>query len=338
VIVRAKAPLRISFFGGGTDIPPYPERHGGMVLSATIDKYAYCSLSPLPDRELLIESLDYDVMAKFDRGSRLVYDGSLDLAKACVNLIPGIPDAGFRLLLHSDAPPGTGLGSSSSLVVAIVGAIKEWARLSMTDYEVAGLAHRIERTELGIAGGLQDQYASAFGGFNSILFGKDAVTVDPIELDSATLNELQYRLLLCYVGTASMRDGIIDDQVRRYSAEEPAVMLALARMKDVTGAGTSALLAGKLDAFGALLHEDWEATKQLQARISNPRIDAIYVEARRAGAVGGKLLGAGGGGYLLAYCASERKRDVAQALERSGGQLVEFAFESRGLQTWRFSA
>ena len=334
MIYRAKAPLRISFAGGGTDVPPYPEQHGGMVLSATIDKYAYATLIPRADCELRIRSLDYDVMARFDIAERLIYDGNLDLIKAVVNRMPQRPDVGFHLFLHSDAPPGTGLGSSSALVVAVVGVMKEWMHLPLTDYEIADLAYQIERVELAIKGGLQDQYASTFGGFNFIEFYRDATIVNPLRIKSDVLNELQYRLLLCYTGQARLSAGILDAQIKNYVARREEVMGALAELKAITVAAKAALLQRRLNNFGALLHEDWEQKKKLAHQISNPQIDELYDEARRQGALGGKILGAGGGGYLLLFCPFEMKHKIAEALERMGGQLVEFAFESFGLQTW----
>jgi len=334
-LYRAKAPLRISFAGGGTDVPPYPELHGGAVLSATIDKYAYATLLPRADRELYIQSLDYDTVARFDLRERLDYDGNLDLIKAAVNRVPGAREEGIGLFIHSDAPPGTGLGSSSALVVAVVGVMMAWLHLPLTDYEVADLAYQIERVELAIKGGLQDQYAATFGGFNFIEFYRDATIVNPLRIRADVLNELQYCLLMCYTGQARLSAGILDTQIRNYRAGREETMAALARLKAITLDAKAALLQGRLDDFGALLHEAWEEKKKLAPQISNSRIDEMYTEARRQGALGGKILGAGGGGHLLIYCPFARKHLIAAALVRAGGRVVEFAFERRGLQTWR---
>lgn len=338
LVYRAKAPLRISFAGGGTDVPPYPERHGGMVLSATIDKYAYATLIPSStSQDLLVQSLDYDVMARFALTDRLDYDGNLDLIKAAINRMPLTEKSGLKLFLHCDAPPGTGLGSSSAIVVALVGVMKEWMRLQLSDYEVAELAYQIERVELQIKGGLQDQYASAFGGFNFIEFYKDDIVVNALRLPDSILNELQYRLLLCYTGQTRISAGILDTQVENYVAQNNEVMDALAELKNITLAAKAALLQGKLNDFGALLEADWEQKRKLARQISTPRIDEMHEEACRQGALGGKILGAGGGGYMLLFCPFERKHKIAEAMVRMDGELVEFAFEPHGVQTWTAS-
>src|SRR5712692_5615758 len=193
MIYRSRAPLRISFCGGGTDVPPYPEERGGVVLSTTIDKYAYASLRSRADDAIEVNSLDYDIVAKYDRRDALPFDGELDLVKAVINHF-NVP-TGVDLFLHSDAPPGSGWGSSSTLIVALLGVFRHWLKLTMTDYELATLAYQIERVEMAIAGGMQDQYAAAFGGFNFIEFHADSVIVNSLRVDGDTLNELEYRLL-----------------------------------------------------------------------------------------------------------------------------------------------
>jgi len=180
MLIRAKAPLRISFAGGGTDVPPYPEKEGGCVLNATINKYAYGTLRPREDNQIKIESLDFGISVNYDVDEELIYDGKLDLVKAAIKKLEGQDSTGFDLFLHSNAPPGTGLGSSSTVMVALVGLLKEFKNMPLTDYEIANLAYIIERKELGIKGGLQDQYAATFGGFNFIEFLKDRVIVNPL--------------------------------------------------------------------------------------------------------------------------------------------------------------
>ena len=178
---RARAPLRLSFCGGGTDVSPYPEEHGGMVLSATINQYAYASLRPRRDSKLTISSLDYDLVAKYDHPRRMRFDGNLDLIKAAVKALK--VRRGTDLWVHSDAPPGSGLGSSSTMVVALIGVLGKWLERSLSGYEIAELAYRIERKDLGLAGGRQDQYAATFGGFNFIEFQKDATVVNPLRVE-----------------------------------------------------------------------------------------------------------------------------------------------------------
>jgi D-glycero-alpha-D-manno-heptose-7-phosphate kinase len=329
---RARAPLRLSFCGGGTDVSPYPEERGGMVLSATINQYAYASLRPRRDTRLTLASLDYDVVAKYDHPRRMRFDGNLDLIKAVVRSLK--VRRGADLWVHSDAPPGSGLGSSSTLVVALIGVITEWLGRSLTSYEVAEMAYQIERVDMKLSGGRQDQYASAFGGFNFIEFNADSTVVNPLRIRPDVLNELEYRLLLCYMGQTRQSAKIIDRQTASYRKGRATVVRALDRLKRETLEMKKALLLGQVDAIGELLHEAWENKKKLDAGISTPHVDALYKLARKEGAIGGKMPGAGGGGYFLLLTRFDRKHRVAAALEKHGGQVVPFQFERRGLLTW----
>ena len=332
MIVRSKAPLRISFAGGGTDVCPYPEEKGGAVLNTTIDKYAYCTLAKRSDDLINAHSLDYDVEAKYHQEEDLHYDGKLDLVKAAIKVLGG--GTGYDLFLHSDAPPGSGLGASSTVTVALTGCFKNWLKLSFSEYDIAETAYRIEREELKLPGGRQDQYAAVFGGFNFIEFYNGVTVVNPLRLKPEIINELEYRLMLCFTGKTRLSAGIIEDQVSGYVQGKKEVARALDRTKELTYRMKNALLLGRLDDFGQLLHEGWESKKKFSAKITDPAIDEIYEEARKSGALGGKLLGAGGGGYLLLFCEFNKKHLVARKLEKIGGQIVGFAFDFRGLQTW----
>ena len=332
MIVRSKAPLRISFGGGGTDIPPYTEERGGAVLSTTIDKYAYCTLVQRQDDSINLKSRDYDVAVKYQVNGKVRYDGKLDLVKAAIKVL-GVK-TGFDLFLHSDAPPGSGLGTSSAMVVALVGACKHWLKLSLTDYEIAELAYRIERDEAGIRGGKQDQYAATFGGFNFIEFLGDKTVVDPLRIKRDIISELECRLMLCYTGGTRLSAGIIDDQVRDYILKKDGIVQALDRTKGLAFAMKSALLVGNINEFGSLLHEAWCWKKRFSAKITDAAIDELYEMARRSGAIGGKLLGAGGGGYLLFLCEFDKWHIVAEKLEKAGGKIVDFTFDLRGMQSW----
>ena len=333
---RARAPLRISLCGGGTDVSPYPEEHGGMVLSATINQYAYASLRPRRDSRLTLASLDYDVVARYDHPRRLKLDGNLDLIKAVVRAFK--VRRGADLWVHSDAPPGSGLGSSSTLVVALIGVISKWLGRTLSSYDVAELAYRIERVDIGLAGGRQDQYAAAFGGFNFIEFDADGTVVNPLRIRTDVLNELEYRLLLCYMGQTRQSARIIERQTAAYRAGQSAVVEALHRLKRETLEMKKALLLGKVDALGELLHQAWESKKQLDEGISTSHVDRLYRLARKEGAIGGKMPGAGGGGYFLLLTRFDRKHRVAAVLEKHGGQVVPFQFERRGLVTWASGA
>ncbi|NMB46540.1 MAG: GHMP kinase [Firmicutes bacterium] len=334
MIVRSRAPLRISFCGGGTDVPPYPEERGGVVLSTTIDKYSYATLIPQSEPVIQVKSLDFDIVAKYDVDHQLVYDGELDLVKAVINTIAGANGAGFNLFLHSDAPPGSGLGSSSTMTVTIVGLMRQWLQRPWTNYDIAQLAYHIEREVLGIKGGKQDQYAAAFGGFNFIEFHKDYTVVNPLRISPFILNELEYHLLLCYTGKTRLSARIIETQVQGYVEKQTASVAALDELKQITLNMKNALLQGRLSDFGTLLHDAWENKKRLAKQITNQSIDQLYEAAREHGALGGKILGAGGGGYLLVYCPFDQKHIIAAELEKAGGQVVKFGFDQNGLQTW----
>lgn len=338
MIIRSKAPLRISFAGGGTDVPPYVDECGGVVLSATIDKYAYASLRLRDDKNITVTSLDYDIVAKYHVDDELVYDGELDLVKAVLKNMCPDNGQGLDFFIHSDAPPGSGLGSSSTVVVALIGLIKQWKRLPLTNYEIAELAYKIERLDLGIDGGMQDQYAATFGGFNFIEFNPPAVVVNPLRIEREIIHELHYHLLLCYTGRTRVSANIITTQVDNYVRKEADVLKAMDELKKITIELKSALLQGRLSDYGQLLHEAWINKKKMAAQITTSAIDQLYEGAREKGALGGKILGAGGGGYLLVYCPFDKKHIIAEELERLGGQVVDFNFDRYGLQTWEVAS
>jgi D-glycero-alpha-D-manno-heptose-7-phosphate kinase len=333
MLIRAKAPLRVSFAGGGTDVPPFPAEVGGLVLNATINRYAWGSLRTREDRNVSIHSVDFGLSEEFGAGDDFRLDGKLGLAKAAVRRFAS--DAGFDLLLHSNAPPGSGLGASSAMMVALIGALKELQRLPMTDYELAELAHGIERDELGIGGGRQDQYAATFGGFNFIEFDAERTVVNPLRISEDVLLELEHNLLLVYTGTTRQSDHIIDDQTARFERRDEDTVRGLSEQKELAVLMKNALMQGRLEEFGHLLGTAWEAKKRLSDRITNPRIDELHAEAMAAGAVGGKVTGAGGGGFLLLYCGEHARHAVAERLAKLDAPVDDFAFEPAGLRTWR---
>jgi D-glycero-alpha-D-manno-heptose-7-phosphate kinase len=339
-VVRSKAPLRITFAGGGTDVTPYPEEMGGAVLNCTINKFAYATLESTPGGagETSVESLDYNLTINYQKESDLVYNGELDLVKATLKAFrPPVPVDGadsLRLFLHSDAPAGAGLGGSSTMCVALVGAFQRYLREPWTLYEVAEHAYRIERDELGIRGGRQDQYAAVFGGFNFIEFTGNRTTVNPLKIAPEVQNELAYRLLLCYTGLSHYSNDIITQQQLNYNERRSETVGALSATKQLAIDMKNELVRGNLDEMGRLLDEGWKFKKRFTEGISNDRIDTLYNRAREAGALGGTLLGAGGGGYILLFCDFARKARVARAVEEAGGGVTDFALESNGLQTW----
>lgn len=332
--IRSRAPLRISFAGGGTDIEPYLSEKGGVVLSTTINRFSFGTLVPRTDQEIQVESLDVEMFAKFLASQKLDFNGQLDLVKAVLRKFEGWKQ-GFSLFLHSDAPPGSGLGSSSTMVVTILGLFRQWLSLPWSNYDIANLAYEIERLDLGIRGGKQDQFAAVFGGFNFIEFYYDGTVVNPLRIPQAILNELEYHLLLCYTGRTRLSTDIIETQVDGYLKKRAGSLHALDELKTITIAMKNALLQGRLNHFGDLLHQAWMEKKQLAGAISNEKIDSLYHLARNKGALGGKILGAGGGGYLLLYCPYNRKHLIAAALEKVGAQITPFSFENQGLTTWK---
>jgi D-glycero-alpha-D-manno-heptose-7-phosphate kinase len=334
VIARSKAPLRLSFAGGGTDVSPYSDTKGGVVLNATINKYAYATLVTRKDDVMNIRSLDYDVVADFKVSQKLVFNGEMDLAKGVIRRLHH-DSGGFDLYTHSDAPPGSGLGSSSTMVVALIGAFREWRMIPLAEDEIAFLAYEIERKDIGIKGGKQDQYSAAFGGFNFMEFEGGQAIINPLRIKPEIVNELQYNMLLCYTGGTRLSAKIIDSQVRNYVTGRKETVEAMDMLKQNAVDMKRALLTGRLDEFGELLASGWEQKKRMSDRISNAKIDEMYEEARKAGAIGGKITGAGGGGFLMLYCRFDRRHKVAERVERMGGKIVDFHFEEKGLQTWR---
>jgi D-glycero-alpha-D-manno-heptose-7-phosphate kinase len=335
MLIRAKAPLRVSFAGGGTDVHPFVDVEGGCVLNATITRHAWGALASREDGQIQIESADFGSLLRFDTTMDLVYDGKMDLAKAAIRSFDGQNSGGFDLFLHTDAPPGSGLGSSSSLMVSLVGLLREFKSLSLTDYATARLAYQIEREQLAIKGGMQDQYAAVFGGFNFIEFYSDRVIVNPLRISQDTVNELEHNLLLCYTGRSRVSDHIIDDQVDRYERRNEDAITGLRQQKELAFEMKNALLERRLNDFGELLGTAWHYKKKMSPRISTPAIDEMYEEALRQGAIGGKITGAGGGGYMLFYCQYEKKLRIAEALRKMGATPTEFNFDFHGLQTWR---
>lgn len=333
-IVRARAPLRISFAGGGTDVSPYCDEQGGAVLSATFNKYVHVALVPNDEERVGLHSLDYQTSVHYGLSDGLAYDGELDLIKACVQRLYPERVQGFDAFVHADAPPGSGAGASSAVVVAVLSALSEWLRLPLTEYELAEAAFEIERKDLAIDGGRQDQYAAAFGGFNFIEFSGRGGIVSRLRINPAVVCELEERLVLAYTGGSRVSAGIIRDQVRRYREGHKSAVAAMDELKRLAHEVRRALLLGEIDQFGRLAHEAWLAKKQMSNAITNAGLDALYERARQAGAIGGKVSGAGGGGYMFFISRFDARKDVVQALQEDGCQIVDFSFEHDGARAW----
>jgi D-glycero-alpha-D-manno-heptose-7-phosphate kinase len=336
-IIRAKSPLRISFVGGGTDLPQYYERYGGAVLSSTINRHAYVTLYPRADHDVTIRSIDLGYVARYDLEHGPTYDGVLDLAKAAVQRI-GVGH-GISIDIRSDAPAGSGLGGSSALTAAVLGALAELTGKRLGPRDLAELNYTIERIDLNIAGGKQDQYATTFGGFNLIEFGKEGVVVKRLPLARECLDDLEAHLLLCYTGCVRPELGLVEKLARAFREGKSEAIEPMKQQLDLVYEMKDTLLAGKIERFGVMLHEAYMQKKRALPEITAGTLtDQLYEAARRHGAIGGKLLGAGGGGYLLLYCETSRQQKVRQELEQLGGQFTDFAFDDQGLQVWRSTA
>lgn len=336
---RSKAPLRLGLAGGGTDVSPYSDLHGGAILNATISLYAYATIELIPEKKIIIEALDRSERKEYDIQSQLPVNGSLDLAKGIYNSIvkkyKPAPQ-GFRLNTFVEAPAGSGLGTSSTLVVAILGAFAEWLNLPLGDYDMAHYAYEIERVDLKMAGGRQDQYSATFGGVNFMEFyADDKVIVNPLRIKPEYLHELGHNLLLYYTSTSRLSSEIIESQSRNVVNKNATSIEAMHHLKEQALMMKEALLKGRLDEMGEILDYGFRYKKQMARGISNPLIEEIYDTARKAGATGGKISGAGGGGFMSFYCPGNTRYSVMKAMSRFDGYFQPYQFVNHGLITWK---
>jgi D-glycero-alpha-D-manno-heptose-7-phosphate kinase len=324
----ARSPVRVSFFGGGTDVPAYYERHGGAVLSTTIDKYVYVHLNSNARDALQITSSDYRTFYRHTPGEPLLWDGDLSLPRAVLQQF-GVEHS-VSMFLASEAPPGTGLGSSSAVTVALIKGISAACGLNLTKAQVAELACYIEIEKLGKPIGRQDQYAAAYGGLNWITFGADEITVEPMNVRPETIARLESNLLLMFTGATHDSAQILAHQTKSSKASKGVVVDALQAAHELAVQARGLLHSGQLDRFGALLDTAWQYKKRFAPGVSNELIDRCYALARDNGALGGKIAGAGGGGFLLLYCEDGVIDRVETALTREGLRRMDFRFESDG--------
>lgn len=338
MIIRSRAPLRVGLAGGGTDVSPYSDIYGGAILNAAISLYAYATIEPLDNGKLILAAEDKGITLEMDAATEIPINGTLDLHKGVYNRIvkdfAGKP-LSCKLTTYVDAPPGSGLGSSSTLVVAILGAFAEWLSIPLGEYDMAHLAYEVERIDLAMAGGKQDQYAATFGGFNFMEFSaNDKVIVNPLRIRKEYLDELESRIVLFYTETSRLSSAIIEKQTINVQTKEGKALEAMHKLKEQAVRMKEALLTGNLDAIGDILDFGWQYKKQMADGITNPLLDEIYDEARNAGASGGKISGAGGGGFMMFYCPATTRYAVAKALSGFGGEPKRFNFTGTGLTTW----
>jgi D-glycero-alpha-D-manno-heptose-7-phosphate kinase len=323
----ARAPVRISLAGGGTDLAAYYERYGGMVISAAIAKYFYAVVEVTGRPGLQISSSDYHAFFRNPPGRPIEWGGDLSLPRAIVHHF-GITD-GIEMFLASEAPPGTGLGSSSSVAVTIIKALATLLRLPVSKQMIAETACHIEIEKLGKPIGKQDQYAAAFGGLNVITFTRDQTIVEPLALSDYTRRTLEQSLLLFFTGASHNSATILREQTHS-TRQQGAVVDALHDIKRLAEETRDALENDHPERLGEFLHENWERKKRLASGISNRAIDEAYETARAHGAVGGKITGAGGGGFLMLYCPPARHEAVTCALEERGLIRMDFHIDSAG--------
>jgi D-glycero-alpha-D-manno-heptose-7-phosphate kinase len=335
--VRARAPLRLGLAGGGTDVSPYSDEFGGYVLNATIDKYAYATLS----NSNAIEFTAADINKHF-RCDIEEFEGipqGLELHAGVYNRIVkdflGGSPIGVSLTTHSEAPPGSGLGSSSTMVVAMVQAFVEYLSLPLGEYDVAKLAHDIERVDLKFAGGKQDQYAATFGGFNFMEFYHDRVIVNPLRIKSNYLAELESSLVLFYTGVSRESANIIKEQTNNVVARNDDALNALHNVKLEAQKMKEAILQGNFENLAESLRSSWEAKKKMAQSISNSQIETLYNAALASGALAGKVSGAGGGGFMMFLVDPAKRPDVIRTLNNFNGQVMTAVFVEHGAHSWR---
>lgn len=324
----ARAPLRISLAGGGTDLEAYYGKYGGAVVSVTIDKYFYVFVSASDSNHIQVASSDYQTFYRQKLDESPIWDGDLRLPKIIIDQF-GIK-TGLSIFLASQVPPGTGLGSSSTVAVALIKAMSVLRGQRMSRQQVAELACEVEIEKLGMPIGKQDQFAASFGGLNFIEFRSDGVSVEGVEMAPEMVGELERRIMLFFTGRSRNSAQILGEQKRSSERNRAGVIEALHQIKSQAIALRQQLKAGNLAAVGECLHQSWLAKRQLARGITDPWIDSWYEAARAAGAAGGKIAGAGGGGFLLLYCEPPYQDRVTETLETNGLSRMDFRFESGG--------
>jgi D-glycero-alpha-D-manno-heptose-7-phosphate kinase len=339
MIIRSKAPLRLGLAGGGTDIKTYYDLYGGYVLNATIDMYAYCILEPLDNGKIIFSAADLDVMEEYGPAEHLPLTNVLRLHSGIYNRIVSDYNGGrplsFKMTTYSDAPAGSGLGSSSTMVVAIIKAYTEWLNLPLGEYDIASLAYTIEREDLNLAGGKQDQYAATFGGFNFMEFYQDGnVVVNPLRLKRWIRNELEASLVLFYTGVSRESANIIKKQIENTEKKNEKSIESMHEVKKQAVLMKVALLQGDFRGFSGCLLNGWQAKRNMADSISNVFLDDLYQYAITNGAESAKISGAGGGGFMMIYVNPVNRIKLINALKKKEGYVITTSFTETGTQAW----
>jgi len=347
-ILRSRAPVRIDFAGGWTDVATFCQKTPGYVVNAALNVYSYVTISenefiqddnsPLRERGespadgITLYSSDYDLYVKAASIREFEYDGNLDLVKAAVRQL-GM-EKKFSLITQSIAPPGSGLGTSASMGVALLAAINRYAGKQPLAYEIAEEASRIERDELGILGGKQDHYASALGSIQFLEFRGEEVRSSKLKASRDVALELEKNLVLCYTGQSRLSGDVHAKVTGRFNNGDTETVGAIEEMKEIALSMKDALLGGKMTSFAKLLNRNWDCQKRLHPSVTNDFIERIFDAAFKNGAIGGKACGAGGGGCILFYCSPEREHQVRRALQKEGGTIIDFNIDFFGAETW----
>jgi len=339
MIIRSKAPLRLGLAGGGSDVSPYSDLYGGFILNATINLYTYCTIEETDDGFITINSDDARCYNRYPMAPKLNIDGEASLIKGVYNRVLkdfNISPRSFKITTYNDAPAGSGLGTSSAMVVCILKAFIEWLSLPLGDYETSRLAYEIERKDLNFSGGKQDQYAAAFGGFNYMEFLKnDLVIVNPLKIKRWIIDELEASMVLYFTGVSRSSAAIINQQKTNTSSGNERAIKAMHKIKQSAVDMKFALLKGDMKELAHILADGWENKKEMADSITNPVIQQVFDVAIPAGALAGKVSGAGGGGFVMFMVEPTRKKEVVNALSMLKGFVMPFQFTDGGAHGWK---
>lgn len=337
MVIRSKAPLRLGLAGGGTDVSPFSDLYGGNILNATINMYAYATIEPTNDGKIVFESPAHYLREEYEVVDYIKPEGFFILHKGIYNRIVNQftkKPLSFKISSFVDAPAGSGLGTSSTLVVALLGAFSEWLKLPLGEYDIAHLAYEIERIDLAMAGGKQDQYAATFGGINFMEFHGEKVIVNPLRVRQRYMDELAHNLVLYYTETSRVSAKIIENQQKNVKSNNQQSIEAMLKLKEQAVQMKETLLKGDIDNIGNILDFGWNFKKKMASGITNAMIDNLYTTAIQHGATGGKISGAGGGGFMFFYCPFNTRYKVIDELKKFGGQSKRYEFTNEGLKTW----
>lgn len=339
MIVRSKAPLRIGLAGGGTDVSPYSDKYGGYILNVTLDMFAYATIQTRSDDKVTFIAQDIEQSYSQSITDEIAIEGDLILHKAIYNRV--IRDynnnqpIALDIITFSDAPPGSGLGSSSTMVVAILAAFRELLNLPLGEYDIAHLAYQIEREDCQLSGGKQDQYAATFGGFNFMEFYEDRVLVNPLRIRNDIQNELESQIVLYFTGLSRDSGKIIDDQIKASTKSNNDKSLgALHRVKQSAFDMKECLLRNDIEGMSQVLEASWQAKKSTSSSISNSYIEEVATMAFEHGAKSLKLSGAGGGGFMMLFVDPVDKQPLIKKLKQTSGQVHNFQFTNFGVKSW----